>query len=438
VSSMSQSRSSPKGVDRYGLIDRMAGFALWALPTRWIAYAVLVEAIALVAALASFTRGAITDVALLRFGVLLALGMVQAELSRRIERDRRRMSGSTHINMTSIWLIPAVLMLPPQLVALLCVALYTHMWLRIWQHLRNVSLHRTVFGASAAIVACLAASTVAGVPLAESLPTWSWSVTLACMLGGLTFELVDALLLAVSINLRQRGNAPLTELFGTWDDNALELTTLCLGGLTALTLVYQPLFTVLLFCPIVVLHRSVLVKELEAAATIDVKTGLLNAVTWHHLASQELARSKQDRRAKVGVLMVDLDHFKRVNDTYGHLAGDAVLKSVATAVKNQVRADDAVGRFGGEEFVVLLPGVDEAGALVVAERIRKTVGALYVMAPQDGVPIAGLSCSIGVAVHHSSGTTMERLLLAADTAVYRAKRTGRNRVVATVDKRDAA
>ena len=438
MSSMSHSRSSPKGVDRYGLINRMAAFELWELPPRWIAYAVLVEAVALVLALASFTRGDITDVTLVRFALLLGLGMVQAELSRRIERDRRRMSGSTHINMTSIWLIPAVLMLPPQLVALLCVALYSHMWLRIWQHLRNVTLHRTVFGASAAIVACLAGNYVAGVPLAASLPEWSWTVTLHCLLGGLTFELVDALLLAVSINLRSEGKATLTELFGTWDDNALELTTLCLGGLTALTLVYQPLFTVLLFCPIVVLHRSVLVKELEAAATIDVKTGLLNAVTWHHMATQELARTKQDRRATVGVLMVDLDHFKRVNDTYGHLAGDAVLKSVATAVKGQVRADDAVGRFGGEEFVVLLPGVDEAGALVVAERIRKTVGALYVMSPQDGMPIAGLTCSIGVAVHRSCGTTMERLLLAADTAVYRAKRTGRNRVVTTVDKRDAA
>ncbi|WP_211764065.1 GGDEF domain-containing protein [Kutzneria sp. CA-103260] len=416
----------------------MAGFALWELPGRWIVYAVLLESVALVLALASFTHGALTDVALLRFGILLALGMVQAELSRRIERDRRRMSGSTHINMTSIWLIPAVLMLPPQLVAVLCVALYTHMWLRIWQNLRNVSLHRTVFGASAAILACLAANTVSNMPLADRLPEWSWGVTMACLLGGLTFELVDALLLAVSINLRSLGNATLTELFGSWDDNALELTTLCLGGLTALTLVYQPLFTVLLFCPIVVLHRSVLVKELEAAATIDVKTGLLNAVTWHHMATQELARTKQDRRATVGVLMVDLDHFKRVNDTYGHLAGDAVLKSVAAAVKGQVRADDAVGRFGGEEFVVLLPGVDDAGALVVAERIRKTVGALYVMSPQDGVPIAGLTCSIGVAVHRSSGTTMERLLLAADTAVYRAKRTGRNRVVSTMDKRDAA
>jgi diguanylate cyclase (GGDEF)-like protein len=377
-------------------------------------------------------------VELTRFAVLLALGMIQAELSRRIERDRRQMSGPTHINMTSIWLVPAILVLPAPLVAVLCVALYTHMWLRIWQHLRNVSLYRTVFGASAAVLACLAASTVAGTPLADRFPEFDVGVTVACLLAGVIFELVDALLLALSITLRSRGCVPLTDMFGTWDDNALELTTLCLGGLTALTLVYQPLFSVLLFCPIVVPHRSVLVKELEAAATTDVKTGLLNAVTWHHLATQELARTSQDRRATIGVLMVDLDHFKRVNDTYGHLAGDAVLKSVAAAVKGQVRADDVVGRFGGEEFVVLLPGADESAANAVAERVRTTVGALYVPAPQEGIVIVGLSCSIGVAVHRGSSTTMERLLLAADTAVYRAKRTGRNRVVTTVDHREAA
>ncbi|WP_052026081.1 GGDEF domain-containing protein [Amycolatopsis vancoresmycina] len=125
--------------------------------------------------------------------------------------------------------------------------------------------------------------------------------------------------------------------------------------------------------------------------------------------------------------MLDLDHFKRVNDTHGHLAGDDVLRAVARAVRGEVRIYDAVGRFGGEEFVVLLPGIGQGHSAAVAERIRDAVASLAVETA-GGRRIDGLSVSIGVAVHPAAGSGVDEVLGAADKAVYEAKHTGRNRV----------
>ena len=131
--------------------------------------------------------------------------------------------------------------------------------------------------------------------------------------------------------------------------------------------------------------------------------------------------------------MVDLDYFKRVNDTYGHVAGDVVLKAVADTLRGQVRDYDLVGRFGGEEFAVLLPGTSESGAVTAGERIRGAIAAMITEVPLDGThaEVNGLTVSIGCAVHPSAGDTLEKLLLAADTALYRAKSAGRNRVVSS-------
>lgn len=129
--------------------------------------------------------------------------------------------------------------------------------------------------------------------------------------------------------------------------------------------------------------------------------------------------------------MLDLDHFKQVNDVYGHLAGDVVLKEVATTITKHVRDYDSVGRFGGEEFVVLLPGATEAEIIPVAERVRQAVMAIEAEVPAAGGTriVSGLSVSIGVAVYPSGGAVLERLLHVADSALYEAKNRGRNRVV---------
>jgi diguanylate cyclase (GGDEF)-like protein len=229
---------------------------------------------------------------------------------------------------------------------------------------------------------------------------------------------------------REVGRTP-EALFGTWSDNGLEVATLCLGALNAVVLATLPGLVVLVFPPLLLLHRTVLVKQLEVAAHRDEKTGLYNTSGWHALAERTLAATAR-ARGTFGLLMLDLDHFKQVNDTYGHLAGDAVLKAVAQSIISAVRGrGDAVGRFGGEEFVVLLPGIAQPDIGAVAERIRRAISALQVPAGQ--LSITGLSVSIGIAVYPAAGASLQRLLDAADTALYHAKATGRNKVVHVAD-----
>jgi diguanylate cyclase (GGDEF)-like protein len=179
------------------------------------------------------------------------------------------------------------------------------------------------------------------------------------------------------------------------------------------------------------LHRNVLLKQLEEAATKDEKLGIYNFIGWQNIAQRELERALRTNGPPIGVLMVDLDHFKKVNDVYGHLAGDAVLKAVASTISGQVRGYDSVGRFGGEEFVVLLPGVSESEEVTAAERIRVAVTGIEVTEQAD--LISGLSVSIGVALYPTSGNAVEKLISAADAALYRAKNGGRNQVVTADD-----
>ncbi len=137
----------------------------------------------------------------------------------------------------------------------------------------------------------------------------------------------------------------------------------------------------------------------------------------------ELARAYRYRR-RFAVLFLDIDHFKALNDTYGHVVGDAALKSFAALLASRVRGVDTVGRWGGEEFVILLPETEGEGALMIAECLRTTVAA-HTFAAGAGLH---LTCSVGVAVYPTDGDTREQLIMAADQAMYAAKMLGRNQV----------
>jgi diguanylate cyclase (GGDEF)-like protein len=405
-------------------------WALWRQGPRVITYYLVSETLAVVLTLRpSPIEVDRRTVAIL--GVLLALGVLQSETGRRVERIRRRVSGTPHINMTSVWTFAGVLLLPPLLLAVLVTGLYLHLAMRSWYRLQRVPASRTVSNAAIILLSCYAAQGVlrlAGLDDVRSAMTHGWAGTFAVAAAGVTFFVVNALLVLPA--RREIGRTP-EALFGTWSDNGLEVATLCLGALNALAVATLPGLVVLILPPLLLLHRTVLVKQLEVAAHRDDKTGLYNTSGWHALAERTLAGAAR-QHGTFGLLMLDLDHFKQVNDTYGHLAGDAVLRAVAEAIIAAVRGrGDAVGRFGGEEFVVLLPGIAHPDISAVAERIRRAISALTV--PVGQLKVTGLSVSIGIAAYPTAGTALQRLLDAADTALYHAKATGRNKVVHVAD-----
>jgi diguanylate cyclase (GGDEF)-like protein len=164
---------------------------------------------------------------------------------------------------------------------------------------------------------------------------------------------------------------------------------------------------------------------LKEQATHDPLTGL-----WNHGATIDILRNELSREERQGapltVTMADLDHFKRVNDTYGHLAGDEVLREVARRLRAAVRTYDSVGRYGGEEFLVVSPGCKSSAGINQAERLRQIVSGKPVSIQDTAIAV---TVSLGVAtVSMETRGSVEQLLGAADGALYRAKQGGRNRV----------
>ncbi|MGW5720234.1 diguanylate cyclase [Amycolatopsis sp. NPDC003865] len=344
------------------------------------------------------------------FAVLLASAVAQTELSAKAERMRRFLARNPHVSVSSVWYFAAALVMPAVLAAVLAVLVYGHLWLRTAGGVPGSRLYRATCSAATHVVTVFAAASVAAVagPVA----------------AGVAFVLVNTLLVMIGFKLHEPAR-PFLSFAGSLSENLLDAATLCLGAVAAALLPTRPWLVPSLVLPVVLLHRGELGRRLELRAR-DPKTGLLTIAEWRTRAEAELSRAAR-AGGDCGILMLDLDHFKRVNDTYGHLAGDEVLRAVAGAVRDEVRVYDAVGRFGGEEFVVLLPGIGRVHSVAVAERIRDAVAALAVVAA-DGTRIAGLSVSIGVAVHPDAGRGVDEVLGAADKAVYAAKNAGRDRV----------
>jgi diguanylate cyclase (GGDEF)-like protein len=164
-------------------------------------------------------------------------------------------------------------------------------------------------------------------------------------------------------------------------------------------------------------------EALRTRATHDSLTNLWNHVEILGTLERELARAARNKES-VGVIMADLDHFKRVNDTHGHMTGDAVLQETATRMLSLMRPFDAVGRYGGEEFLVVLPGCDTDTTTRIAERLRCCIGNEQFDTPCGKITV---TVSLGVAASgHEGGSDAETLVKSADLALYRAKKKGRN------------
>lgn len=166
-------------------------------------------------------------------------------------------------------------------------------------------------------------------------------------------------------------------------------------------------------------------EELQFQATHDLLTGIWNRSAVLDLLNRELERSARSA-ITTAVLMLDVDHFKRVNDTYGHLTGDVVLKEIAHRISRVVRVYDLVGRYGGEEFLVVLPNCNRDQVSDSAERIRAVIDSGPILAPGSELRV---TISVGATVATPGSGSPTQILAVADAALYRAKNNGRNCVV---------
>jgi diguanylate cyclase (GGDEF)-like protein len=190
----------------------------------------------------------------------------------------------------------------------------------------------------------------------------------------------------------------------------------------------SPVLAIFAVPTVLLVRRFMMHGQLLAQSRIDTKTGLLNSSTWEQEAATEIARAVRTG-IPLALALVDIDHFKLVNDTYGHLVGDKTLRAVTDALQSQLRAYDVAGRFGGEEFVILLPHAREVDALAVAERLRVHIASLAIPVDDSDAsgPFVRVTISVGVAALDGVSRELTDMLTAADAALYHAKETGRNK-----------
>ncbi len=372
-------------------------------------------------------------------GVLALAGLVSDHLTARMgfilaakaETDAVDVSVTT----ASVWIFVTIAIAPLYHVVLLAAFLTICGDLRIrWSRTTEKPLppHRIVFNVGMTVTTSVAAGLVftgMATDISGGLGR-SGQVLVAGLLAYVVANLVQFLALG-SVLMLVRG-VPYRVPWGLLRDLSNgQLTLMSLGLLLAVAWRTDPLLILAGLPTVALLQQALLHHQLREAAAQDAKTGLASSSGWRQSAGVALARAKSNDGG-LGVLVVDLDHFKAVNDTYGHLVGDQVLVAVADAMRSAVRSSDIVGRFGGEEFVVMLPNADRAAVAEVAERLRLAIAETEVALDGQKRPLQ-VTTSVGAALYPGDGYVLEDLLEQADRALYAAKHAGRNRVAFTED-----
>lgn len=402
-------------------------WSLWATSRQVVALVVLVDVAAVVLSGWSLARESVAGADLARFALIAALSVVYLAASRRVDQSRRLLGAlpdRVYVYVDSAWTLPAAVLLPRGL-ALIFVVVNFGLIRRFGagHPETRAPLHQYVYTVAGIVLTCQAvAAVVSGLGIGGSHPGLA-ATLLALAVAIPTYLAVNTLVVAAAIHASTGTRGP-ANLLGSWSENGLELATLGLGAVTALSVLFAPWAAVLVLPAVFLLQHQALLRQLVAAATTDVKTQLLNATAWRQVAQREVSRAAQ-RGGSAAILVLDMDHFKHINDDHGHLAGDAALKAVGAALADELRGYDAVGRFGGEEFVAVLPDIDATGAQHAAQRLRRRIEALRVETRGAALSV---TASIGVALCPEHGNTLDDVLRAADDAMYEAKRAGRNTV----------
>jgi diguanylate cyclase (GGDEF)-like protein/putative nucleotidyltransferase with HDIG domain len=329
--------------------------------------------------------------------------------------------GHQSYHTTAVFLMPAALLLPPELVALMAIAQHAPDWLK-----RRLPFHIEAFNIANYTLSTMAAWAVAHEVLGlHALRHDGAGALLAGLGAAVVFVGLNHCLLAPMLRFARGLTFRESGLF-TYDNLSTDLVLASLGVGLAMLWHYDAWLTPFALAPLLLVHRSLSVPALQAEARIDPKTGLYNA---RHFASElreEIGRAARFSRP-MSVIMADLDLLRDINNTYGHLAGDAVLAGIAKIFREQLREYDVPARFGGEEFAILLPETPAHEAVEIAERIRRAVADALFDVETSSEPIRA-TVSFGVASYPRDGMDANELVHQADLAVYRAKLQGRNRV----------
>ncbi len=393
-------------------------------------YVLGVTVTALSAAGVAAARLPLRPMQLFTFLILLGCGLASVAAASRIAYSQ----GGLVRDFLTVWILPVAILLPPfyALIAPIPLLAFTQ-----WRVHRGV-LHRRVFSGAAIGLAYGAASAafrlvpgpVAGHSLGSGVHAITWTlVVVGCELLA---WLVHNAFIIMAIKMSDPA-ADVLELLLNREALQADCVQFSFALLVTIVVATSPFLALFAVPSVLLVRRFLMHSQLVAQTRLDSKTGLLNAATWERESMAEVNRAIRTH-TPLAVGLLDIDHFKVVNDTYGHLTGDRVLRAVSEALRSLLRTYDLAGRFGGEEFVVLLPQTGEEGARHIAERLRSYIGSLGV--PIDDTPDAAcisVTVSVGVAVLDGGRRELTELLAAADAALYYAKETGRNRVRVMVD-----
>jgi diguanylate cyclase (GGDEF)-like protein len=321
---------------------------------------------------------------------------------------------------TTVFFVAGALLLPPQLLGLMVVIAHMPEWAR-----HRYAWYIQTFNIANWICASLGVYFICGAFVDRgNIDGQIGRLALAGAGAAVVCVLINHSLLAQMLRLARGKSYRESGLF-SFGSLSTELVLALLGVGLAAVWELEPALVPFVLAPLVVVYRSLQLPSLEMAARLDAKTELFNARYFASALAGELERAKRFERP-LSIVLADLDLLREVNNTYGHLAGDSVLRGVADVLREQLRPFDIPGRFGGEEFAVALPEASHEDALAIAERIREAVAATTFRLPGDDGGV-GATISLGVATYPEQDT-VEELIHHADLALYRSKALGRNRV----------
>ncbi|WUH83464.1 GGDEF domain-containing protein [Amycolatopsis sp. NBC_00355] len=434
---MATTTRGPSGTVRNDHPYSPRNWALWRRRPRVVAFFLASEAIAVAVIAVLLTRSpGLIPRDWINFGILAAGATIHIQLTQRQEERRRNRKKTVLIDLTAVWTFSAALILPAPLILLVIAVIRTQHWFIARRPAHNFIFSSITHGL-AGVLAHLTYTS-----LGPHLLGLGWGDFLyefgAIVLTGAIYEAIQIVYVGGALALGMSSEPTVRNVLGSPADNMLEAITIGLGAVTAILLAVVPPMVAVMAVVTVVFNRLAELDQLQNDVRTDPKTGILNMRGWSETAERALERTARSGD-QLALLMVDLDHFKWINDTYGHPAGDDVLRTVAQTLDEVTRPSDSVGRFGGEEFLILLPDIDEEATHDAAERIRIAIAKLHIVTTDkrgDPATIADRTTSIGVARYPRHGETLDRLLQAADAAVYRAKESGRDQVSFAPDTPD--